>query len=135
MPRPSCKRRRGLKNGIWFKTFGAVKVVPCYWCGCDLTFSSATIDHEPPLSRGGQWRSAVLACYACNQKRARQCERDLVCPLCNCHKISPVSAVTTLWQIGHHYCSSCGHRAYWVSFSPGPHLIGMINYEWLGLPI
>ena len=70
MKRKRSKRR--LRNRIWFSTFGRSPTAPCHWCGVPMTFSEATLDHEPPLSRGGSWFRAVLACYGCNQKRGRE---------------------------------------------------------------
>lgn len=72
------KKRRGrrksnwLKNGIWFQAFGTSPTAPCYWCRKLFTFKEMTIDHEPCRSKGGKWRDVVLACYECNQNRARQ---------------------------------------------------------------
>ena len=47
----------------------------CRWCGCPLAYSASTIDHVVPLSRGGtnRWENLVLACQACNAKRANNC--------------------------------------------------------------
>lgn len=63
---------RTLKNSIWHRTHGQALAVPCHWCKVSLTFDEATVDHEPPLAEGGRWTVAVLACWACNQRRARE---------------------------------------------------------------
>jgi hypothetical protein len=62
-------RSKGLKNSIWYKNYGKVPEVPCCWCGKMLRFKEATIDHEPPLGKGGSWLQAVISCYDCNQQR------------------------------------------------------------------
>jgi len=61
--------RRRLKNHVWFKTFGPVPKVPCYWCRRMLLFDEATVDHEPALAEGGSNRNVVIACSGCNHKR------------------------------------------------------------------
>jgi 5-methylcytosine-specific restriction endonuclease McrA len=43
----------------------------CFWCGCELTRETLTIDHYIPLSKGGnnKIRNLRLACFSCNQGR------------------------------------------------------------------
>lgn len=43
----------------------------CRYCGCKLTFTTATIDHLFPLSQGGHngMDNLVLACQPCNHKK------------------------------------------------------------------
>lgn len=60
---------RGIKNFIWFKTYGKAKKVPCHWCQKLLTFNEATFDHEPALCLGGEKDKGVIACRKCNHDR------------------------------------------------------------------
>jgi hypothetical protein len=62
---------RGIKNHIWFKTFGKLKKVPCHWCQIPLSFNEATLDHEPALCLGGNKRVGVIACKECNFARGK----------------------------------------------------------------
>lgn len=43
----------------------------CYWCRCELTRETMTLDHVIPLSRGGlnNANNYVAACEPCNTKR------------------------------------------------------------------
>ncbi|WP_442942665.1 HNH endonuclease [Nostoc sp.] len=43
----------------------------CFWCSCDLTPLTITIDHYIPLSKGGsnELKNLRLACLPCNQRR------------------------------------------------------------------
>ncbi|WP_445638730.1 HNH endonuclease [Nostoc sp. DSM 114161] len=43
----------------------------CFWCNCDLTPQTLTIDHFIPLSKGGSNKLINLrpACRPCNQGR------------------------------------------------------------------
>ncbi len=43
----------------------------CFWCSCELTNETLTIDHYIPLSRGGsnKIKNLRLACFDCNQER------------------------------------------------------------------
>lgn len=43
----------------------------CYWCRCELTIDTSTMDHVIPLYRGGldNANNRVLACEPCNHKR------------------------------------------------------------------
>ncbi len=44
----------------------------CWYCGCQLKETSATIDHVLPIKRGGvtTLRNVVLACTHCNTSKA-----------------------------------------------------------------
>lgn len=44
----------------------------CQYCGCQPGPSELTIDHIVPRSKGGysRWENCVLACVACNSKKA-----------------------------------------------------------------
>lgn len=43
----------------------------CQYCGCDISYNVATIDHIIPRSRKGkhEWTNVVISCYKCNQKK------------------------------------------------------------------
>ena len=43
----------------------------CKYCGKELSFREATIDHIKPKSRGGNSniKNLCLACYPCNQNK------------------------------------------------------------------
>ncbi len=43
----------------------------CSYCGAELTFSTSTIDHVKPLSKGGfnHVSNFVLSCYPCNHSK------------------------------------------------------------------
>lgn len=43
----------------------------CLYCGCDVTKSSATMDHVHPISKGGrtEWTNIVTACGDCNSRK------------------------------------------------------------------
>lgn len=44
----------------------------CQYCGKELNYSSATVDHVIPRSRGGQnhWYNCVTSCKTCNGKKS-----------------------------------------------------------------
>jgi 5-methylcytosine-specific restriction endonuclease McrA len=44
----------------------------CQYCGCDVTESSATLDHVLPVSKGGKttWENSATACKPCNYRKA-----------------------------------------------------------------
>lgn len=46
----------------------------CQYCGCTPGTEELTIDHITPRSRGGKttWENCVLACVACNSKKANR---------------------------------------------------------------
>ncbi|MFN6472578.1 MAG: HNH endonuclease [Nostoc sp. SerVER01] len=50
----------------------------CYWCGCQLTPESLTIDHYIPLSKGGsnKIKNLRLACNGCNNKRGNAMPKE-----------------------------------------------------------
>jgi 5-methylcytosine-specific restriction endonuclease McrA len=43
----------------------------CLYCGCNITKSTATMDHVVPISRGGKtaWDNIVTACGPCNSRK------------------------------------------------------------------
>lgn len=44
----------------------------CAYCGCDVEFENATIDHIHPQSKGGanSWENCTIACLTCNGEKA-----------------------------------------------------------------
>jgi 5-methylcytosine-specific restriction endonuclease McrA len=44
----------------------------CQYCGVVVSHTKATYDHVVPRSKGGKtrWENIVIACHACNQKKA-----------------------------------------------------------------
>jgi 5-methylcytosine-specific restriction endonuclease McrA len=44
----------------------------CQYCGCEVTESTATLDHVHPVSLGGKttWENSTTACKSCNYKKA-----------------------------------------------------------------
>jgi len=52
----------------------------CFWCECDLTAETLTIDHYIPLSRGGsnKPKNLRIACKACNNKRGNTMPEETV---------------------------------------------------------
>lgn len=75
MARNRTKRRASfvLKTRWWHNNVGdPMAVVKCYWCPRLINFYDATIDHEPPLSEGGERSKFVIACDECNQRRGRE---------------------------------------------------------------
>lgn len=55
----------------------------CQYCGKRLGRSQLTIDHVVPQSRGGSdtWENLVLACHACNVKKANRTPDEAGMPL------------------------------------------------------
>ncbi|MHB8416797.1 MAG: HNH endonuclease [Myxococcales bacterium] len=60
-------RRREAKKRL----FAGRDQVPCCFCGKQLGFKEATIEHVRPLSRGGTWEMENLriSCSPCNSAR------------------------------------------------------------------
>lgn len=46
----------------------------CSYCNVKLTYSTATIDHVVPSSKGGStsWKNCVAACQKCNRKKSNK---------------------------------------------------------------
>ncbi len=46
----------------------------CQYCGIALTYTSVSIDHVLPSSRGGvtSWKNCVTACKPCNKKKSNR---------------------------------------------------------------
>jgi 5-methylcytosine-specific restriction endonuclease McrA len=54
------------RRGVYLRDKGI-----CAYCETQLTFSSCTLDHIIPTSRGGanEWLNVVAACKSCNGKK------------------------------------------------------------------
>lgn len=63
-----------LRNKIWYRDFGPVKIGLCHWCRHPVTFHHATSDHLVPLAIGGAHtlNNLVIACRPCNEQRGQQ---------------------------------------------------------------
>jgi 5-methylcytosine-specific restriction endonuclease McrA len=50
----------------------------CQYCGCQPGTDELTIDHVVPRSQGGvsSWTNCVLACIACNKRKADRTPRE-----------------------------------------------------------
>lgn len=77
----STKRRRspGIRNFVWFKSFGFVRKVPCFYCEELVTFKGSTIDHKTPISRGGKYRelsNLAITCWSCNHYKGNRTEGE-----------------------------------------------------------
>ena len=57
-------KQRPTKRSLWARDDGQ-----CQYCQKRLNYSSSTIDHVRPQSRGGDhsWSNLVIACVKCNQ--------------------------------------------------------------------
>jgi 5-methylcytosine-specific restriction endonuclease McrA len=46
----------------------------CQYCGCEVEYNDATLDHVVPRSKGGAsaWNNIVTACSPCNVKKGSQ---------------------------------------------------------------
>ncbi len=46
----------------------------CMYCGCDLSWRTAEIEHIVPKSQGGpkSWGNCVAACKSCNKRKANR---------------------------------------------------------------
>lgn len=61
------------KRRLWTFLFKSIFLYGhCYWCERRLQFESATFDHNPPLSKGGNRGRGVISCYACNHKQSNK---------------------------------------------------------------
>ena len=67
-------RNSSQKRKLRAQLFGGHTTKPCCFCRRILTFSSATLEHVVPLSRGGKWNkdNLRLSCYDCNQERGSE---------------------------------------------------------------
>lgn len=56
----------------------------CYLCGLVLTYSTSTLDHVLPLTRGGSHslENAKLACDGCNSKKGNRTPEEYLNDLC-----------------------------------------------------
>ena len=62
-------KARDLRKSQWWKQ--KIQRTACYYCGCDLDSTSATMDHVVPISQGGRSTkgNVVPACKGCNNKK------------------------------------------------------------------
>jgi len=73
---PKSKRgrsKRGWKLKLTIRRRRLFKADPrCSYCGCDLNWHTATLDHVVPTSKGGtdSMDNLVLACQPCNVQKA-----------------------------------------------------------------
>lgn len=60
-----------LARAVKYHLFQDRKTRPCMWCGSNLEFDAATIEHLTPHSKGGPLsvENAGVACSPCNGKR------------------------------------------------------------------
>lgn len=72
----------------------------CQYCGTRLDWSSVTIDHVTPKSRGGTtcWKNCVAACKKCNSKKGSRSlsETELVL-----RKLPTEPKMTHYWEMMH----------------------------------
>lgn len=66
--------KRTTKNNMRsrkIKLYNGDKIKPCHWCGIQLSFNDATLDHILDQADGGTNRkdNLVIACHNCNGKR------------------------------------------------------------------
>jgi len=49
----------------------SLDTAPCYFCGKNLTFDEATVDHFFPKSKGGKSNASnfEISCHPCNLKK------------------------------------------------------------------
>lgn len=79
-PSPSPIPRKGKSKRRWklsltIKRRRLFKADPhCSYCGCELNWGTATLDHVVPRSKGGtdSMDNLVLACQPCNVRKADQ---------------------------------------------------------------
>ena len=69
--RKGSSQRKSLKRRKW-NEFACDVVTSCHWCQNYLQYHDATLDHEPPLSKGGKWEQVVFACSKCNNERGNK---------------------------------------------------------------
>lgn len=63
------EKARQLRKSQWWKQ--KVQNTCCYYCGCELTAKTVTMDHVVPISQGGRSTKGniVPACKDCNNKK------------------------------------------------------------------
>lgn len=51
----------------------------CQYCGVRCSKASASVDHIKPRSKGGKtvWNNVVVACHACNRKKASHSVQEI----------------------------------------------------------
>lgn len=83
------------------QAFANVERVPCYLCGCRLTFDKATVDHLLPLAKGGKNTKANyrIACKRCNNKRGCTMPDGRVLKAAGLYTWSAKPAAGSLWDI------------------------------------
>lgn len=74
----SQRQRHGLPSGLTLDAFREwfAGMIPqgCCYCGCPLTFLTATVEHEKPISRYGPPQSLAqleVACGPCNEAKGK----------------------------------------------------------------
>lgn len=94
-------KQRGLKHPPKFQK----KVLfnrdgwSCQYCGISLGYSSLSIDHVLPVSRGGKtsWKNCVAACTTCNYKKGNKTPEEAKMNLRN---IPMEPSVLHFWDSG-----------------------------------
>jgi 5-methylcytosine-specific restriction endonuclease McrA len=77
-------RNRASRRRRFFEVLISRNGMFCHWCGYEVVRTlkvipnQATLDHVTPRSEGGanSLSNLVLACYACNQNRAKIANRE-----------------------------------------------------------
>jgi 5-methylcytosine-specific restriction endonuclease McrA len=61
----------GLRRELRKRLFAGRERVPCCFCGRELTYDEATLEHVRPRSRGGPTviENLRISCEACNSER------------------------------------------------------------------
>jgi 5-methylcytosine-specific restriction endonuclease McrA len=64
-------RNSSQKRKLKLFLFGTHLRKRCCFCRCEITFSTATLEHVLPLSLGGDWelKNLQLSCSVCNNER------------------------------------------------------------------
>lgn len=83
---------RGKKGHIWKLLFNGEKYGECRWCGRQLLFEQATVDHVLPRSYSGKndIENLVISCGNCNCYRGTSSDivlrsNDIAKYVCDCH--------------------------------------------------
>lgn len=71
IPHDVIVRGRKRMERVKADLFGSGLLVPCCFCDWEMSYSSATLEHIMPVSKGGQTVSEnlTLSCEACNNER------------------------------------------------------------------
>jgi len=70
-PMESWEEKIEKARAVKYHLYANARTKPCMWCGTDLEFDAATIEHIKPDSHGGplEVHNCGIACSPCNQKR------------------------------------------------------------------